>query len=121
MARTTRADKRLVAGQEMKPGERILLPRSASANRDDSVFERPDEVDITRFPNRHIGFGAGIHRCIGFLPRADDVRGDDRGGVLTTCPTIRVLVDPQARALSQHLADQRLGEHSGAASRRGRG
>jgi cytochrome P450 len=66
--RTTRAES-LVAGQAMQPGERIMLV-FASANRDERVFERPDEVDITRFPNRHIGFGAGIHRCIGsFLAR----------------------------------------------------
>jgi cytochrome P450 len=66
--RTTRAGS-VVAGQPIKPGERIML-LFASANRDETVFDRPDEVDITRFPNRHIGFGAGIHRCIGsFLAR----------------------------------------------------
>jgi cytochrome P450 len=66
--RTTRTDS-VIAGQAMKPGERIML-MFASANRDETVFERPDEVDIARFPNRHIGFGAGIHRCIGsFLAR----------------------------------------------------
>jgi cytochrome P450 len=29
------------------------------------VFERPDEVIIDRAQNRHVAFGAGIHRCAG--------------------------------------------------------
>ena len=36
-----------------------------SANRDSSVFERPDELGITRDPNPHVTFGAGIHYCLG--------------------------------------------------------
>ncbi len=36
-----------------------------SANRDSEVFERADEMDLTRDPNPHIGFGAGIHFCLG--------------------------------------------------------
>ena len=36
-----------------------------SANRDERIFERPFEFDIARWPNKHIGFGAGVHFCLG--------------------------------------------------------
>lgn len=37
----------------------------ASANRDESVFEKPHEFRIERKPNRHLAFGMGIHYCLG--------------------------------------------------------
>jgi cytochrome P450 PksS len=37
----------------------------ASANRDESVFENADTLDITRKPNRHVAFGMGVHYCLG--------------------------------------------------------
>lgn len=36
-----------------------------SANHDPAEFDSPDEVDFSRHPNRHVAFGAGIHRCLG--------------------------------------------------------
>ena len=35
------------------------------SKRDESIFTNAEQFDITRFPNNHIGFGAGIHLCIG--------------------------------------------------------
>ncbi len=35
------------------------------ANHDPQAFEEPDEIVLDRFPNRHAGFGLGVHRCIG--------------------------------------------------------
>jgi cytochrome P450 len=53
-----------VAGCPVKAGERMLLSYP-SANRDETHFERPDEVVIDRQHNRHMAFGVGLHRCLG--------------------------------------------------------
>jgi len=53
-----------VAGCQMHEGDKVVLPFVA-ANRDGSQFERPDEFDLRRSPNRHVGFGVGPHRCAG--------------------------------------------------------
>ncbi|TDT16393.1 hypothetical protein BDK89_1982 [Ilumatobacter fluminis] len=54
----------MLGDREVKAGERVLLPFPA-ANRDPDMFERPEEVIIDRQVNRHVAFGAGIHRCLG--------------------------------------------------------
>lgn len=51
-------------GCPMKAGERVLM-NFPGANRDPEVFDRPDEVILDRAINRHVAFGAGIHRCAG--------------------------------------------------------
>jgi len=51
-------------GCPMKAGDRVLMAFPA-ANRDPAHFDRPDEVIIDREHNRHVAFGAGIHRCVG--------------------------------------------------------
>jgi len=53
-----------IQGVDLQPNDRVLLSW-ASANQDDTAFERPDEVVLDRFPNRHTTFGIGIHRCLG--------------------------------------------------------
>jgi cytochrome P450 len=52
------------AGCQMHKGERILLSE-VSANHDEAEFPEPDRFLIDRFPNRHISFGMGLHRCPG--------------------------------------------------------
>jgi cytochrome P450 len=53
-----------IAGKEFKEGDRIWLSWAMS-NRDPSVFEDPNQIDLARKGNRHFSFGLGIHRCIG--------------------------------------------------------
>jgi cytochrome P450 len=53
-----------VGGKTIKSGQRIIT-WIGSANRDEAVFENPEEFDITRNPNPHVAFGAGIHLCLG--------------------------------------------------------
>lgn len=58
-----------VGNQTIHQGERVLLAWS-SANRDPEIFDNPEQIVLDRYPNRHIAFGAGVHRCIGsFLAR----------------------------------------------------
>jgi cholest-4-en-3-one 26-monooxygenase len=55
----------VIRGQELKAGEKVAI-YYCSANRDEDVFDRPFEFDISRDPNPHIGFGGGgPHFCLG--------------------------------------------------------
>lgn len=51
-------------GAKLRRGERVL-PFMSSANRDASVFDHPDVLDVARSPNRHLSFSFGIHFCLG--------------------------------------------------------
>lgn len=53
-------------GQTMKAGDGVILCYG-SANRDERVFANPDVYDITRRPRRHLGFGGGVHSCLGSM------------------------------------------------------
>jgi len=61
--RTATADTEL-GGVQIAKGQKIAALIGAG-NRDENVFDRADEMDLTRDPNPHIGFGAGIHFCLG--------------------------------------------------------
>jgi cytochrome P450 len=55
----------------IRKGEKVVL-WFQSGNRDPSVFEEPDVLRVDRSPNVHIGFGWGIHACMGsHLARAE--------------------------------------------------
>jgi cytochrome P450 family 142 subfamily A polypeptide 1 len=63
MARTAVID--VTVGEVTIPaGEQVLL-LYASANRDEAVFDSPEEFDIARSPNNHVSFGFGTHFCLG--------------------------------------------------------
>jgi cytochrome P450 len=52
-------------GVPMAPGDKVLL-LLGSANRDERVFDAPDEFDLDRARDQqHVGFGHGIHVCLG--------------------------------------------------------
>jgi hypothetical protein len=57
-----------VAGVHIEQGRKIAA-LLGSANRDPKAFAAADAFDITRDPNKHIAFGAGIHFCLGALAR----------------------------------------------------
>jgi cytochrome P450 len=88
LARTVTTDTEL-GGCRLNRGDRILIAW-AGANRDEKVFDRPDEVVLDRYPNRHLAFGVGIHRCIGSnLARAQFLAVLD--AVLTRLPDYEVI------------------------------
>jgi len=53
-----------IGGVRLGEGEKVLMFLGA-ANRDARKFERPDEYDIERRVGGHVGFGYGIHACVG--------------------------------------------------------
>lgn len=53
-----------IAGGVVGRGQQVVL-MYGSANRDPSIFERPEELDLTRTLNNHIAFGFGTHFCLG--------------------------------------------------------
>lgn len=54
----------VVGGQLVEAGTTLVLSVPA-ANRDPKRFERPDEFDIHRSAAGHVGFGHGVHQCLG--------------------------------------------------------
>ncbi|HEY2894393.1 MAG TPA: cytochrome P450, partial [Pirellulales bacterium] len=53
-----------LAGVRIARGE-MVIAAIASANRDESQFNDPNTLDISREPNKHLAFGHGIHFCLG--------------------------------------------------------
>jgi cytochrome P450 len=53
-----------LGGHRIAPGDKVLV-WEGSANRDERVFPRAMEFDLRRDPNPHLGFGHGIHYCLG--------------------------------------------------------
>lgn len=61
--RTSSAD--VPIGGSVVPEGRKILMFLGSANRDPRRWDRPDEFDLRRDPSGHVGFGMGIHQCVG--------------------------------------------------------
>jgi cytochrome P450 len=94
IARTLTKDVNL-HGRQMREGDKVWL-LWAAGNRDPAQFPEPESFDIDRKSNRHLGFGDGIHRCVGaplaqlemrivlekILQRIPGYRVDDPAGVV---------------------------------------
>jgi cytochrome P450 len=57
-------DEQEIGGVRIPAGTHVLV-NTAAANRDPDSFTKPDELDLRRQPNDHIGFGYGTHFCLG--------------------------------------------------------
>ena len=53
-----------LGGVQVKKGEKIMV-MIAAANMDTEANEHPEQLELTRQPNRHLSFGTGIHFCLG--------------------------------------------------------
>jgi cytochrome P450 len=53
-----------LCGEAVRAGDKVVF-WEASANRDEEVFADPFRFDLGRDPNPHLGFGHGVHHCLG--------------------------------------------------------
>jgi len=83
-----------LSGHTFCPGESVIV-NYASANRDADQFPDPDRCILDRGSNRHLGFGAGVHRCLGSnLARLEFQIGIEQ--VLSRMPDYRLAPDEDA-------------------------
>ena len=84
-----------VAGVPMERGQYLMLLLGA-ANRDPEVFDDPNVLDVSRERNPHLGFGRGIHHCLG-APLARMEAEIILGKLLERFPDIRLAGTPSRR------------------------
>jgi cytochrome P450 len=92
--RTATADV-TIAGYPVPAGGRIAVLLGA-AGRDPLAFFEPDRLEISRTPHPHLGFGAGIHYCLG----APLARIEAQAALLALCqhlPTLELAGQPRRR------------------------
>ncbi|GLI02848.1 cytochrome P450 [Phytohabitans aurantiacus] len=90
LPRRVMADVELPSGARLSKGD-IVIPSPDAANRDPSVFPRPDEMDFERNPNPHLTFGHGPHYCVGAHLGALELR-TAIGVLLRELPQLRLAV-----------------------------
>lgn len=77
----------------VRAGEAVL-PALLAANRDESVFTDPDRLDLGRQRNQHIGFGHGVHHCLGAQLGRVELQVA-LGSLLARFPDLRLAVAPE--------------------------
>lgn len=92
--RTATADTE-IGGVTIPTGAKIAA-LLGSANRDETIFENADTMNLLRDPNPHIGFGAGIHFCLG-APLARLEMGVSLPALFERFPTIELDGEPERR------------------------
>ncbi|WP_433267075.1 cytochrome P450 [Actinosynnema sp. CS-041913] len=85
-----------IAGFHVEPGQKIAALLGAAA-RDPEVFADPDTLDVSRTPNAHLGFGAGIHYCLGAPLARIEVQAA-LSALTRKLPTARLAAEPRRRA-----------------------
>jgi cytochrome P450 PksS len=82
-----------LSGVRIRQGQPVFAALS-SANRDETQFHNADRLDVSREPNRHLGFGHGPHYCLGaFLARMEANVAFTT--LLRRCPDLRLAVPRQ--------------------------
>jgi len=84
-----------VAGQRVEAGQKVAVLLGA-ANRDPAVFERADDLDVSRTPNAHVAFGAGVHFCLG-APLARMELVESLTALWAAYPSLGLVGEPQSR------------------------
>jgi cytochrome P450 len=85
-----------IGGVDVPAGD-IMMVLLAAAQRDPAEFDRPDTFDPDRGTLRHLGFGRGIHYCLG-APLARLEAGAALSGVTARFPDARLVGDPQYKS-----------------------
>ncbi|MGI5482375.1 cytochrome P450 family protein [Streptomyces lavendofoliae] len=81
-----------IGGERIAAGDPVLVVLAA-ADRDPERFAEPDTLDLSRRDNQHLGYGHGIHYCLG-APLARLEGQTALATLLTRLPDIRLAVDP---------------------------
>jgi cytochrome P450 len=76
--------------------ETVIAALLGAAARDPEVFPHPDTLDLTRSPNPHLGFGAGIHYCVG-APLARVEIAAALEALVTRAPNLQLTGEPVRR------------------------
>ncbi|PXX59154.1 nocardicin N-oxygenase [Nocardia tenerifensis] len=79
-----------LSGVTVRAGESVIVNTQA-ANRDESVFENSEELDLTRNDNPHMAFGHGVHHCLGAQLARLELQVAI-GSLLQRFPTLRLAV-----------------------------